>query len=284
MDCCEKGTLNGSAYYFFSPSEMFCEYYTYMLLCGHFYCNSEYKIVREGNTSPLFMYILSGELHVHSKNRHHTAKEQEIVLIDCSQPHSYYCSSSCEFMFFHYGGPNAIKLTNHLISQNNSPVFHITTCHEIQEELAALLDCLTNDDCPSDITLSCIAYKILCQMQAFNYFTATAPSAMSETITEVIHFMKSNIQESLSLSVLAAHVNISPSYLSHQFRLETGCPPIEYLARLKVNYAKTILRSTNRTIADIAFTLGYSSSASFINAFTSRVGISPKKFRNTSIL
>ena len=284
MNCYEKGTLEGSVYYFFSPSEMFRQYYTYMLLCGHFYCNSEYKIVREGNTSPLFIYILSGELHVQSQNRLHTVREQEIVLIDCSLPHSYYCTSNCEFLFFHYDGPTAIELTGHLISQNESPVFRLTKHSAIQNELTKLLASLAKNDYPSDIALSCTAYSILCQMQAFNYVTTTAPSAMSDTIAEVIHFMKKNIREPLSLDILAAHVNISPSYLSHQFRAETGCPPIEYLARLKINFAKTILRSTNRTISDIADSLGYCSSASFINAFTSRVGISPKKFRNSSIL
>ncbi len=284
MDCFEKGTLEGSAYYFFSPSEMFSRYYTYMLLCGHFYCNSKYKVVREGNTSPLLICLLSGELHVQFQNQLHTAREQEIILIDCSQPHSYYCSASCEFLFFHYDGPTAVELTRHLISQNRSFVFRLAKYQEIKEQLSTLLADLGENKHPSDIELSCIAYSILCQMQAFNYVTATAPSPMSEIITKVINFMKINIQEPLSLNILADHVNISPSYLSHQFRAETGCSPMEYLARLKINLAKTILRSTNRTISDIAYSLGYSSSASFINAFTSRVGVNPKKFRNYSIL
>lgn len=284
MNCYEKGTLDGSVYYFFSPSEMFREYYTYMLLCGHFYCNTEYKIVRDGNVSPLFFYLLSGELHVLCDDQHYTAHEQEIILLDCSRPHSYYCNSSCEFLFFHYDGPNAVSLTRHLISQNCSPVFQLSGHSEIRKTLTDLLLLLAEDPYPSDITLSCTAYDILCRVQAFNYVTATGSSAMSELITEVIQYMKANIQQPLSLSVLAEHVNISPSYLSHQFRAETGCPPMEYLAGLKINFAKTILRSTNRTISDIALSLGYSSSSSFINAFTTRVGISPKKFRTSPIL
>lgn len=283
MNCHEKGTLDGSVYYFFSPSEMFREYYTYMLLCGHFYCDNKYKIVRDGNAAPLFMYIISGNLFVQSDNTLYNAKENEIILIDCSKPHSYYCDSSCEFLFFHYNGPNAIQLTDHLISQNESPVFRLTKHEMLRKELETVLDRLEKNDVPSDITLSCTAYNILCHMQAFNYVTTTPHSAMSDTIAEVIRFMKTNIQKPLSLDILAAHVNISPSYLSHQFRSETGCSPIEYLARLKITFAKTILRSTNRTIADIAISLGYSSSASFINAFTARVGTSPKKYRKASV-
>lgn len=284
MNCCEKGTLDGSVYYFFSPSEMFREYYTYMLLCGHFYCNSAYKIVREGNTSPLFIHILDGELCVQSRNQLHTARQHETVLVNCRKPHSYYCTSSCEFIFFHYDGPTAIELTEHLISQNKSCVFRLAKFQETISQLADLLSVLAENEYPTDIELSCIAYSTLCQIQAFNYVAATDSPAISETTAEIITFMKANIQEPLSLNILADHVNISASYLSHQFRSETGCSPMEYLARLKINLAKTILRSTNRTVSDIAFSLGYSSSASFINAFTSRVGISPKNFRTSSIL
>lgn len=284
MICQEKGTGNNSVYYFFSPSEMFCEYYTYMLLCGHFYCDCNYKIVREGNTSPLFMYIISGELYIRYQNRLSVASTGEIVLLDCNQPHSYYCCSSCEFMFFHYDGPNVVNLTNHLISQNQSPLFKLSNHLDIKKALSELLQCLNQNEHPTDITLSCTAYNILCQIQSFNYVTQNAPSAISDTVAEIIEYMKRNIQEPMSLDILAAHVNISPSYLSHLFRTETGCSPIEYLARLKINFAKTILKSTTRTISDIGISLGYSSSASFINAFTSRVGISPGKYRSSSIL
>lgn len=284
MRCQEKGTGKNSVYYFFSPSEMFCEYYTYMLLCGHFYCYHDYKIVREGNTSPLFIYIISGKLHIRYQNRLSIAGTGEIVLLDCNQPHSYYCSSHCEFMFFHYDGPNTVKLTNHLISQNQSPVFRIASHLDMKEMLYQLLQLLNDGEHPTDIELSCTAYHMLCQIQSFNYVTPNAPSAISDTVAEIIEYMKINIQEPMSLDILASHVNISPSYLSHLFRAETGCSPIEYLARLKINLAKTILKSTTRTISDIGISLGYSSSASFINAFTSRVGVSPKKYRNSSIL
>lgn len=284
MKCYEKGTINDSVYYFFSPSEMFCEYYTYMLLCGHFYCDAAYKIVREGNTSPLFIYMISGELHIRYQGQLYLAGEGDIVLLNCYHPHCYYCDSSCEFLFFHYNGASALTITDHLISQNQKPVFKLTNHLAIKDRLLRLFGALSQDSHPTDIDLSCTVYDTLCQIQAFNYVTTAAPSPISDTVAEVISYMKINIQEPMSLSTLASHVNISPSYLSHQFREETGCPPMEYLARLKINLAKTILRSTTRTVADIAVSLGYSSAAGFINAFTSRVGISPGQFRRSPLL
>ena len=47
----------------------------------------------------------------------------------------------------------------------------------------------------------------------------------------------------------------------------------------KINYAKNILKTTENSITEIADLLGYSSDASFINAFKKRAGISPARFR-----
>lgn len=284
MKCLEKGTNSPSEYYFFSPSEMFRNYYLYMLLCGHFYCDSNYKILREGNVSPLFIYMLSGQLSLQYENNLFVASSGDIVLLNCKNPHSYYCTSSCEFIFFHYDGINSQKMTDHLILQNQSPIFRLQTTHEIPQQLLSLLISLSKGSQPSDIELSCVAYNALCGLQSVNCYTEASPSPMSATVENVIKFMKENIQETLSLDYIASHVNVSSSSLSHLFKTETGCSPIEYMSQLKINFAKTILRSTNRTVSDIGLSLGYSSSSSFINAFSSRTGISPKQFRHSKIL
>ena len=67
--------------------------------------------------------------------------------------------------------------------------------------------------------------------------------------------------------------------LTHLFKEETGISPIEYVAMTKINYAKNILKTTENSITEIADLLGYSSDASFINAFKKRAGISPARFR-----
>ena len=96
----------------------------------------------------------------------------------------------------------------------------------------------------------------------FYYFHFTGNSAYEVT-------------NQFTLTELASHVNISDYYFDHQFKKETGISPVEFAAQTKINYAKMILKSTDNSISQITYLLGYSSIGSFINAFKRRVGISP---------
>jgi AraC-like DNA-binding protein len=118
-------------------------------------------------------------------------------------------------------------------------------------------------------------------MQAFNEILPVSSSPVSNAMSEIITYIKNNIGESFTLDTLAGRVNLSKFYFSHLFKEETGLSPMEFISKTRINLAKIILKTTRGTISEIAINLGYSSSASFINAFTARTGISPGKFRHT---
>ena len=97
--------------------------------------------------------------------------------------------------------------------------------------------------------------------------------------TKAVNYIRENIYEQITLDDLANAAAISKFHFSRLFKEETGLTPLEYVVQTKINLAKTILSTTNRTIADIAMDLGFSSESSFINAFKKRTGISPNRFR-----
>jgi len=59
----------------------------------------------------------------------------------------------------------------------------------------------------------------------------------------------------------------------------TGCTPMEYLARLRIERAKTLLRESDAKIIGIAFECGFGSSQYFANVFRRAVGSSPTEYR-----
>jgi AraC family transcriptional regulator len=275
----EKGVLQDSDMCFFSPSDIIRKYYCYMLSCGHYNCDSEYSVSRGGNRSPLFFYIVSGVLKLEYMDNHYEAAADDIVLINCYFPHHYYCDSNCEFLFFHFDGKEVQTITNHLIEQNQSPVFHLNNATEIYKNIREPILRLCYQEQTTDTSLSSLVYSTLCSIQAFNEILPRTASPSSDAITRVIDYMKNNINQQLSLQSLAEQVNLNSYYLAHLFKKETGSSPIEYMTNLKINYAKLILRNTNITISELADTLGYSSPSSFINTFKARRGLSPQKYR-----
>ena len=277
----EKGVSAGSYMCFFDPPEPFRENFYYMVSCGFFHCKDGYRIQNDGSRPPLFFYIISGNLHLEYEDEHRIAEAGDIILINCYRKHCYYCDSETEFLFFHYNGKDAPKLTDHLIEQNLSPVFKLENRMDIYHNINEPIMKLCYQEFVTDDVLSSLVYSTLCMVQAGELHTADSVAAQgSLSIAEqAVEYIKSHIHQNMTLQEIADVVGLSPYYFSRLFKKEIGYAPIEYVSMMKINYAKLMLRTTTVSIAEIAESLGYSSESSFINAFKLRRGLSPHKYR-----
>ena len=94
-----------------------------------------------------------------------------------------------------------------------------------------------------------------------------------------IHYIKDNIGKKITLKELSEIANMSVYYFSHRFKEETGFSPMDYVINTRLEKAKMLLVRTTKTVAEIAYEVGYGSSGSFINIFNDKVGCSPKTYR-----
>jgi transcriptional regulator GlxA family with amidase domain len=78
---------------------------------------------------------------------------------------------------------------------------------------------------------------------------------------------------------MADSCGIKSTQLGKIFLNLTGISPTEYLFRIRMERAKTLLRRTNLKIIDIAFDCGYASSQYFANTFRQAIGMSPSEYR-----
>ena len=85
--------------------------------------------------------------------------------------------------------------------------------------------------------------------------------------------------EPLDVRAIAAVAHISPAHFSRCFRTVFGETPHRYLQRRRVERAMFLLRSTDRSVTDICFDVGFSSLGSFSRTFHDIVGESPVGFR-----
>jgi AraC-like DNA-binding protein len=88
--------------------------------------------------------------------------------------------------------------------------------------------------------------------------------------------------EPLRISSIAYEFGVAPATLIRICRLITGLTPARYRSCLRIEAAKRLLLTTDRSITDIALDVGYSSLGTFIRTFTELVGVSPTRFRGLS--
>jgi AraC-like DNA-binding protein len=84
---------------------------------------------------------------------------------------------------------------------------------------------------------------------------------------------------SLSVDELASAAGLSRAHFSREFRRAFGEPPHSYLLTRRLERAAALLRTTDRSVADICFSVGLQSVGSFTTSFTRTYGRSPTAYR-----
>jgi AraC-like DNA-binding protein len=85
--------------------------------------------------------------------------------------------------------------------------------------------------------------------------------------------------EPLSVSDLAAAARLSKAHFSREFKATFGISPHGYLLTRRLERAAMLLRSTDRSVADICVSVGLQSVGSFTTSFTRTYGRSPTAYR-----
>lgn len=98
-------------------------------------------------------------------------------------------------------------------------------------------------------------------------------------ISRVVHYMRENVQQDMTLKQLASYFKYSPSHFSALFQKETGVSPMNYFTRLKIQKACEYIELTNLKLNEIATKLGFEEAAYFSRIFTKVMGISPSAYR-----
>jgi len=103
--------------------------------------------------------------------------------------------------------------------------------------------------------------------------------ARDPEVGNALALMHRQASEPWSMAKLAKAVGISRSVLAERFRHYLGVPPMAYLTRWRLQVGAHLLRSSNRSVAQIAQEVGYESEPAFNRAFKREFGLPPARFR-----
>ena len=107
----------------------------------------------------------------------------------------------------------------------------------------------------------------------------TLTTGRSNILSEYIYILF----EDISVADIAASVSLSPSHLSRLFKMQTGFSPHEFITLRRIDAAKELLLTTDLSIKQIAYQVGYHSEANFITSFSGKSGITPAAFRKNPV-
>ena len=98
-------------------------------------------------------------------------------------------------------------------------------------------------------------------------------------IVRCIDYIHENLNTRITVTDLADHTGLNPSYLSRLFKKETGSSITDYIRALKIDAAKNMLIYSDFSISQIASFLAFPDQSYFTEVFHKSVGVSPKQFK-----
>ncbi|MDR3376844.1 MAG: AraC family transcriptional regulator [Ancalomicrobiaceae bacterium] len=104
-------------------------------------------------------------------------------------------------------------------------------------------------------------------------------SLSQRQIARAIDLMHGRLDEDISLSTLAAEMDLPSRHFARAFRQTTGKTPDRWLRHQRVERAMAMMRETTLPISQIAASCGFTSSAHLSRVFASFVGVSPSVWR-----
>jgi AraC family transcriptional regulator len=99
-------------------------------------------------------------------------------------------------------------------------------------------------------------------------------------LKRVLDYIYANLADDLTLSELAAIVDMSPHYFSELFKKSMGVSPHRYVLAQRIEHSKQSLRNHQRSIIEAGLEAGFQNPSHFARVFRKFVGTSPSSFQS----
>ena len=106
----------------------------------------------------------------------------------------------------------------------------------------------------------------------------------NDVVRQVVQYMDSHATGRISNAQIGADLNYNPNYLNKLMIQHMGMTLHQYVLKSRLDYAITLLHTTNRSVNDIALELGFHSLSHFSNYFKKETGTTPLLYRRSGML
>ncbi|MBQ8204000.1 MAG: helix-turn-helix domain-containing protein [Clostridia bacterium] len=150
-----------------------------------------------------------------------------------------------------------------------------------KSDMEALLSMFQREHSSSDLFSEAMQKNLLEMIFAYvaRYMIADKSEA-SKGIQKGMQHIFQHFRDEISLKEIADKCGYAPAYFSSLFRKETGRSLTDFIADLRVNYAKILLANTELSITEVCQKSGFGSMSNFFRIFQTH-GCSPSEYRNS---
>lgn len=254
----------------------------YVSEAGHFIADNDYLTKRETHDSFLLLYTLKGEGAVQTGETAVALPHDYAVIIDCHSPHVYKSiTDSWEFLWIHFGGSGVSPMFNMTYPSGTVRAVSMENAPDFEERINAIIDEARQNDIEGYIHLSSHMHSIfnaVC-LAALENDNASINRGSADDVREVVRFIEKNYFKPITVDDMIANIHVSKYHFIRRFRRAMGTAPYSYLTNYRINKSKTLLRTTDKSVSEIAEICGFMDTSNFISHFRKHTGQKPLGYR-----
>lgn len=254
----------------------------YISEAGYFIADCNYETKRSMHDSFLLLYTVEGNGMVRTGDAAMQLPLRQAVIIDCHIPHEY-CSYSgtWNFQWIHFHGSGAAPLFDILYPDNAVRPIDMKNFPDFENRLSVLINKVNRTDVAGCITISSDMHSLfnsVC-MSALENDNVSIKKEPADDIQAVVNFIENNYSNAISIDDMVNNIHVSKYHFIRRFRRAMGITPYSYLTNYRINRSKTLLRTTDKTVSQIAETCGFLDTSNFIAQFKKHTGQKPLQYR-----
>lgn len=237
-----------------------------------------------GSSQTIFIHCLEGAGWCELEGERHEIRAHDLLVIPARRAHAYGASAGDPWSieWFHAAGDGVPEILRRLGVADLSPVLSLRPgawqSPLFEEALASLEAGFTDFHLlHAALTLGYLLARVVVRHKEI----FGGRPALGERLDNAAAFVRENHALSLSVGEMASRAGLSRSRFAVLFSAHTGCPPMDYLIRARMERACQLLDRTDLAVKEIAGLVGYSDPYYFSRAFKKVVACSPKNYRGT---
>lgn len=251
---------------------------------GEFFAKPGYYTTREGFDSYLLKLTVSGCGLLRCDGRQYRVPPGRFFWIDCQKRQDYRTdpdAGSWRVLWVHfYGGAARFYYESFLHQTGGDPVGRLGRDSGAYDTLRRILELHSGDQpqAEKDLHSALLLTQLLTQL--LQCAASTAQPAQTPAIMEKIRaYLTQTYQKNCTLSQLGAKFGLSPCYLQRQFKQYYGQSPFEYLVFQRIVHAKELLRTTQKSVSEVAYAVGFENPGYFSRLFKRSEALTPQEYR-----
>jgi len=180
-----------------------------------------------------------------------------------------------------FNGEIAKQLLSNPFFNPQQPVIQTGIKEELIDTYLKIFDLVEKEKPGFQQVASGMVVKLLGYIISVEKGKGFSGKPIARIIEEVRFMMRQNMEKELNLESVAEQYNVGYSWFRQMFKKYTGVSPGQYHLQLRILRARELLVSTEKSIKEISYELGFQSIHYFSLIFKKKVGINPTDFRKS---